>query len=299
MPLIRRYEGELVQGESSERKFMPFLMRGRNESIVLYEQAVDVTAVLAYLERVNAGLPEKKVTFFNVLLCAMVRAMALRPKMNRFVVGRRIYQRKWIDVSFAVKKKFHDDANMSVVKVRFDKEDTLSTVAEKVQRSISRGRDSAETGSEKLMSFFIRMPRPIIHFVMWFLRTLDYFNLLPGSMIETDETYCSMFLANLGSVGLEAPYHHLYEWGTVPLFGVIGKVAKEPTVDEAGQVVARDIVRVKWSYDERIADGFYCARSLDLFRDFMRDPQSLERPPQSPKPELRAASPEPEQAAAP
>jgi hypothetical protein len=284
MPLLRRYEGELIKGESSERRFMPFLMRGRNESIVLYEQAIDVTNVLAYLERANAGLPEKKVTFFHVMLCAIVRALALRPKMNRFVVGRRIYQRKWMDFSFAVKKKFHDDANMSVVKMRFEKDDTLATVAQKVQANIQRGRADAETGSEKLMSFFVRMPRPIIHLVMWVLRTLDYFNLLPASMIETDETYCSIFLANLGSVGLEAPFHHLYEWGTVPLFGVIGKIAKEPVVDDKGQVVARDLVHIKWSFDERITDGFYCARTLDLFREFVAHPERLEAPPEAAAP---------------
>ncbi len=279
MPLFRRYEGELVKGESSERRFMPFLMRGRNESIVYLEQAIDVTNTLAYLDKVNAGHKEKKVSFFNLLLCAVARSMGQRPKMNRFVVGRRIYQRRWMDFSFMVKKQFHDDANMSAVKVRFEKDDTLATVADKVQKAIGRGRDGAETGSEKLMSFFVRMPRPVIHFVMWLLRTLDYFNLLPASMIDTDETYCSIFLANLGSVGLEAPYHHLYEWGTVPLFGVIGKVAKEAVADERGQLTARDMVRIKWSFDERITDGYYCARTLDQFRELLADPAQLERPP--------------------
>jgi hypothetical protein len=102
---------------------------------------------------------------------------------------------------------------------------------------------------------------------------------MPAAMIRADELYTSMFIANLGSVGLEAPYHHLYEWGTAPLFGTIGKISKMPVVDAQGQIVARDIVSIKWSFDERIADGFYCARTLEFFRGLLTTPEVLEHKP--------------------
>ncbi len=88
-----------------------------------------------------------------------------------------------------------------------------------------------------------------------------------------------MFLANLGSLGIDAAYHHLYEYGTVPLFGTIGRVKKAPVVDANGEVVVRDVLETRWTFDERIADGFYCARSLEMFRSMVEHPEQLERPP--------------------
>lgn len=275
MEIIRRYEGVPVAGESATRQTMPFLMRGRNESIVMLEQRVDVTELMAWLARENAGLEEKRVSFFQVVLAAIVRTLGMRPKMNRFVVGQRLYQRKWLDVSFAVKKRLADDASMSAVKVRFEGHDTLETVARRVDEAIGRGREVKGTSSESEMRLFLMLPRLLRRLAMGVLRTLDYFNLMPGAMIRSDELYTNIFLANLGSVGMEAPLHHLYEWGTCPLFGTIGRIAKEPVVDEFGEVAVKEVCCFKWSFDERITDGFYCARSLDLFKHLLAHPELL------------------------
>jgi hypothetical protein len=282
MALFRRPDGDRVKDEGVTRRMMPFLMPRRNEAVVYFEQQIDVTNLLAFLERANAGLPEKKYTFFHAVLCGMARAMGARPKMNRFIVGHRLYQRKKMEFSFAVKKKLNDEAVMTIVKLPFEADDTLSSVRERIDAAINRGRDEKKTTSEKEMRLATMLPRFLLRFVLWLLRALDSFNLLPASMIEADELYTSIFIANLGSVGLEAPYHHLYEWGTAPLFGVIGRIAKTPVVDDKGQVVVRDMVTFRWSFDERIADGYYCARSLDIFKDLLMHPELLEQKPTKP-----------------
>jgi hypothetical protein len=214
-----------------------------------------------------------------VLLAAVARTQHLRPKMNRFVVGNRIYQRKRLEYSFGVKKRMDDEAPLTIVKLRFDPDDTIASVVERIDSVVARGRSEEITASEVEMKILLAMPDFLVRFALRAMRLLDYFNLLPASMIDADELYCSMFLANLGSIGLEAPFHHLYEWGTAPLFCGIGRVEKCPVVDGEGSLAVRDMLTVRWSFDERITDGFYCARSLELFKQFLSNPEMLEKKP--------------------
>ena len=282
MPILRRPDGVYIRDLKPLRRMIPYIMPTRNEAIVYFEQRLDVTNTLAYVARRNEGLEEKEISLFQVLLCGLVRTIGLRPKMNRFVVGRRLYQRNDIAMSFAVKKRMADDANMTTVKVVFDADDTVDQVAARVKEAVGVGRGRRKTTSEKEMSFFTRLPRFMLRFVMGAQKTLDYFNLLPAGMIRADPLYATMVVANLGSVGIDSAYHHLYEYGTVPLFATIGKVAREPMAMDDDSLAVRDVLRIRYSFDERITDGFYCARSLDLMKDYIRDPEQLETPPVDP-----------------
>ncbi len=275
MPLFRRPEGTYLRDVHPLRKLMPHLMPGRNESIVYFEQELRVGKALAWLDARNArGGP--KLTFFHLVLAGVVRALAERPQMNRFVVGRRLYQRDAIELSFAVKKRMADDAPLTTVKIRFVPGDGVDNDAGRVDEAIGVGRGEAQTSSEKEVALVTKLPGFLVRLAFWLQRTLDGLNLLPAAMIRPDPMYASMFLANLGSVGLDAPFHHLYEYGTIPLFGVIGRIQKAPVVTAEGTLAVDDVVRLRWSFDERIADGFYCARSLDLFKAWLEDPSTLE-----------------------
>lgn len=276
MPLLGRADGKLVEHLPPMRRILPHLMKTRNESVVYFEQIIDVSNTLAYVERAGEQGP----SLFQVMLCAAVRTLALRPRLNQFVVGRRVYRRNAIELSFVVKKGFSDDAAMTMVKVTFEPDDTLQSAARRVDEAIGVGRGDQPTASEREMGLVSRLPRFMIRFLVWGQRVLDYFNLLPASLIRPDPLYASAVLANLGSLGIDSAYHHLYEHGTASLFAVIGRVHKAPLVDEQGKVAVRDVVSVKFSLDERVADGFYCARALDLFRAFVEDPTPLERAPQ-------------------
>ena len=229
----------------------------------------------------NAGHDEKQVTFLQIFLCAVVRTIGKRAQLNRFVVGQRLYQRKQIEISFAVKKKFSDDAGLTTVKIAFSADETLDSLQQKVNAAIGVGKGTELTTSEKEVNLLTKLPRFMLRFIMWCQRALDANNLLPSGMIKPDPMYASMFIANLGSVGLEAAYHHLYEYGTIPLFGVIGRIHKTQCYDpDSKEFKAQDQVEIKWTYDERIADGFYCARSLEILKELIENPQQLEQVPE-------------------
>jgi hypothetical protein len=259
------------------RRTLPFIMTTRAESTVYFEQQLDLTNTLRYIEeRKAAGRP---CSLFQIILCAAVRVLAQRPLLNQFVMGRRLYRRKAIELSFAVKKALSDEGGMTMVKATFQPGDTLDDVARRVDEAIGVGRGSQSTSSEKEMSFMSRLPRFLFRFLVALQRLADYFNLLPAGMIRPDPLYTSAVLANLGSVGIDSAYHHLYEHGTASLFAVIGRVRKAQVVSESGEVRIRDVVSVKHTFDERIADGFYCARALEQFKEWIEDPGVLEQPP--------------------
>ncbi len=254
------------------RVLMPHLMPTRNESVVYFDQRLDVTETLVWAE-------ERGVKLFTIVLAGIVRALGQRPRMNRFIVGRRTYQREAVEVSFAVKKEFSDGGKLTTVKVTFAADDTLSKVEARVREAIAEGKGDEATASEKEMSIVTKMPRSLLRLSMWAQRALDYFNLLPAAMIRNDPLYASIFVANLGSVGLDAAYHHLYEYGTVPLFAVLGRTHRAPVVNDDDQLVVRTVAEMRYSFDERIADGFYAARTLELFKDYVENPARLEDPP--------------------
>ena len=276
MSIVPRPEGATVPGLPAMRRMLPFVIRGRNEAAVYFEQILDVTRTLAFVEERTAqgGAP---VTLFQVMLAAMVRTLVERPDLHRFVVGGRIRQRARIEISFAVKRALRDDGAMTTAKVGFEPGDDLDRVGERVYAHVREGKSGKKTASDVEMEWVTRLPPFALRILMWLQRGLDALNLLPPAMIRTDPAYASVFFANLGSVGLDSAYHHLFEYGTCPIFATIGRVKKGVVVGEDGAPAVRDVVSVKYTFDERIADGLYCARSLELFRRWVEDPATLGR----------------------
>ncbi|MBQ4334786.1 MAG: 2-oxo acid dehydrogenase subunit E2, partial [Myxococcaceae bacterium] len=179
MPLFRRPDGALVRDEGVTHTLMPFLMPSRSQAQVFLEQKIDVSRLLAHIERARVERPQANITLFTALLCAFVRTHAARPKMNRFIQGGRIYQRHRIEYSFGVKKRLDDASVLTVVKQAFEPDDTLERVAARVQDAIERGRAKRATQSEREMGLLAKFPAPFIRLAIAALRLLDRLNLMP------------------------------------------------------------------------------------------------------------------------
>jgi hypothetical protein len=278
MALGDRCDGVRLRKLPGFRKMFPFLMRTRTESAVYFSKRLAVASTMSWLERTNARR-DKKLSFFYVVLAAGVRTIALRPEVNRFVAGRRIYQRRTIDLSFVVKRELTEEASEVTLKLTFDPRSTIEEVARRVQDAVGSTRQSATSWDEKLTNFVTALPRPLLRFIVAGLRFLDYHGWLPASFIRDDSLHTSAFLANLGSIGLDAAFHHMYEWGNASMFVVVGKLKKEPVVNERGELEAADVVDMNFTGDERIIDGVYFSKTMDLFLDLIKDPEQLEAPP--------------------
>lgn len=290
----RRRDGTLLRGLPAFTRIMPYLMADKAGSIIFYQEDFDVTECLAYIKdwnHRNARTEGALLTLFEVVMVAAARAVALRPRINRFIANRRYYQRNQILLSFVAKKELSDDGKEVNVKVPFVPEETLATAARKVRDYIKKGISEDGYENEKVVDGMMHLPSFLLKFVNFAYNWLDDHNLLPYSVTESDPMWSTIFLANVGSFGLDAPFHHLFERGTCPIFMAVGKVRDESRVsaapDGSPHVDVRKILRVNYSFDDRIADGIYMGRSLELVRKFVENPEQLDRPPEIP-PETQA-----------
>lgn len=274
MPLFRRSDGDLVRDLPPIRRMLPFLMPGRNESLVFHEQVIDLTATLPFIADWNRT-HDRKLTLFHLVLAAIARAFHQRAGLNRFVNHGLVYQRRGVSLSFAAKKSFDDRAPIVTVKLDFPADEPLDAMVGRIVGAVGDGRAGKEKTVDKEMKLAVAVPGFVLRIALAVLRWLDRHNLLPAAMIASDPLYCSAFVANLGSLGIDRAWHHLFEMGTAGVFAVVGVGGKSVEVGTDGQPVVRDTLRIRYTFDERVNDGFYCARSLDLVRAAVEQPMLL------------------------
>lgn len=252
---------------------IPYIMRGRNESAIYHDELVDISEVRRWMKEYNTAHPDEPVTMFYIFLYLIARGFNARPGLNRFVSGGRIYQRRGTFLSFAAKKKFDATSPLVTVKLEFPEGEPFADCVRRIKTAIGEGRSDIERAVDKEVKLAMALPGVVLRAVMALLRWLDQVNLLPGAMIRPDPLYTTAFIANLGSVGIDRTYHHMYEYGTASLFGVMGPPRKIPVVEQPGNKVAvREVVELRWSFDERINDGFYCATALKHFARMLENP---------------------------
>ena len=275
-----RRDGRWVREVTGLQCIMSNLMPNRTDCEVCLQDKFDVTELSAYLEKKNASHPDYKTTLFHCILVAVTKMVRERPFLNRFIQGRRTYERYEISLGFVAKRRFADGAEESLMVLTPSDEDTLDTVSSKIVGDTTKMRKSetADGGIDATIDVFKKIPRLLLMFVIRCIRWLDFWGLVPKSLTEGDPSFTSVFLSNLGSIKCPAVYHHLNNYGTNSFMVTIGTIHKEEVIMPDGSKQIRDMVDFGATLDERIADGFYFARSLKLVRHIFAHPEMLERP---------------------
>lgn len=260
--------------------FMPYLYPNRADNEAFISEAIDLENIDRYLAEKNAALPdgEEPYKLFYLLLAALVKTITLRPKMNRFIKGGRVYQRDKLSLVFVVKKQFQDDAHEALAFIEFDETTTIDDVRRKLAAEIHACRSDKIDNSTAGMEMLGRLPRSVLRLVMWVLHRLDYYGRVPYSLVKADPNYATCFITNLGSIGLKAGYHHLSNWGTNSIFIVIGEKSLQPHWEADGSMSMREVLPLGLTLDERIADGYYYSRTVKLLKYLLHNPQLLETP---------------------
>ena len=264
-----RPDGELIRGLHPYRRLMGYVMVSRNESVVYFDSYADVEDLLQYIERCERKF---NVDISHCLVAAAMIGLAENPKMNRFSTGRRLYQRRGCAVTFSMKRKQLDtEAKLATVKLEAIPGETFAGLCERINSRVNVERSGQRTYADKEFDLLSAIPRPVLRFAVSTLRQLDYFNILPAGFIANDAMYTSMFIANLGSLGMDAGFHHLYEWGNCPLFMMAGKIEDRPVVRD-GELCVRKQIHIRWSYDERIDDGLNARFGIDSVVNALEHP---------------------------
>ena len=250
--------------------------RPDNEAYI--SERIDLTAIKDYLAKKNYEGIDFKYTMFHVILTALLKTITLRPKLNRFYKNENYYQRHEITAGFTMKKKFDDHAEEGLAFIHGKAESTLDSIHDEIRDQVTGYRGGKHDKTGDAMDLFNRLPRGLSKFIVHFLMWLDKHGWVPQSLIENDANYASVFITNLGSIKLKCGYHHLSTWGTTSLFVVIGEKKWSPVYDQNGFVRMTETLDLGLTVDERIADGYYYAKSVRLLKYLLEHPEELEKP---------------------
>ena len=278
---LDRPDAYYVKDADTMHKFFPYMLPNRTDNEAVMSETVDLTAIKAYLEKKNSDSPEFKYTFFHVICAAIAKTIALRPRMNRFYSGQRLYERKDITVSFVAKKQFVDSSEEALALIKFDRDgdSPIEQMYSKTKKFVYSVRREGKTdGTTDAMATILKLPRPFVKLLMKILNLLEYHGMYPQMLMKDDPYYSSLFISNLGSIKMHASYHHLANWGTNSIFVVIDE--KKPMIfyDSEGNPSVREGLKLGITIDERIADGMYFANSIKILRKLMENPELLELP---------------------
>ncbi len=277
-----RSDGRRVRTLSPMAQLTAYFQVERNSCTNLFEESFEISHIDRYIrQKRREGLTDFGIT--HVLLAAYVRGIAKYPQLNRFIAGQKVYSRgNDIQYCMVIKKEMTVDSPDTSIKVHLSPSDTAADVYRKLSNAVADVKKSQELDSslDSLMMALTTIPSVFMKATVWLLKLLDYFGLLPAFLLELSPFHGSLFFTSMGSLGIPPIYHHLYDFGNLPVFGAFGCKRKAMEVLEDGTVVQRKYIDVKFALDERICDGYYYATFFKYYRRLLAHPEVLDTPPE-------------------
>jgi len=277
-----RKDGRRVRTLHPMAQITSYFQVERNTCSNLFEESFEITHVDRYIrQKRREGLKDFGIT--HVLLAAYVRGVAKYPQLNRFISGQKVYSRgEDIQYCMVIKKEMSVDSPDTSIKVHLNPRDTAEDVYRKLNAAVESIKATQELDSslDGLIMALNLIPGVIMKFIVWFLKLLDYFGMLPVFLTELSPFHGSLFFTSMGSLGIKPIYHHLYDFGNLPVFGAFGMKRRANEITEEGEVVQKKYIDVKFVLDERIVDGYYYATFFKYYRRLMAHPELLDNPPE-------------------
>ena len=277
-----RNDGRKIRTLAPMAQITAYFQVERNTCSNLFEEAFEITHIDRYIrQKRKEGLTDFGIT--HVLLAAYVRGVAKYPQLNRFINGQKVYSRgNDIQYCMVVKKEMTLESPDTAIKVHLHPADTAVDVYHKLNAAVEEVKATQEldSGLDNLIGYLNLIPSVVLKFVVWLLKLLDYFGLLPKFLTELSPFHGSLFFTSMGSLGIPPIYHHLYDFGNIPVFGAFGCKRRALEVQEDGSVVQKKYIDVKFTLDERICDGYYYAVFFKHYRNILRHPEILDNPPE-------------------
>ena len=274
-----RRDGRRLRKLDPYNAMIPFIMKEKSEASNYFSESVEITEIEKFLrkKRIDGYLG---MGMLHLFIASYIRTAAQYPGINRFCSGQRIYARENVEFMMTIKKRLRADASETSIKIAFDRNETLTDVYNKLNAEINKIRnDGDETKTDNLAKNFMKLPRGILRFTVGALKALDYIGMLPNVIIDGSPFHGSVIMTDLGSIGLPAIYHHLYNFGNLPVFIAMGAKKKVYEMDSKGNIATRRYIEFKVVVDERICDGFYFSQAFKYYKSVLRNPEILDQPP--------------------
>lgn len=271
-----RPDGKKVRNLSPVFRVIPSVMLERADAQVYFKQDIPLKALDEYIDRKQSeGI---RVTYMQIIYAAIVRIMGERPALNRFAINGSLYERDKIQVSLVIKKGLEDNSPETPIKLTYNGNETIFEVIDRLENAITENKDlSASNSTDKLAGALSLVPDFLIRWAVKILRFLDNYGLMPKAIINASPFHTSVFLTNVGSLGIDSIYHHLYNFGTTSMFFSMGK-KKKSYIYEDDDIHEEKCITIAFVGDERICDGYYYAASFKQLNKYLKKPELLEQP---------------------
>lgn len=274
----KRPDGRVIKNLEPMQQVMPYILKTRTDSMNMYEDTFACEAWDSYIkEKAEENI---KINYMHIVIAAVVRLIALRPQLNRFVMNGKIYARPKIWVSFVVHPTLQDGSVGTTIKLCFEGTENIFEIAKIIDAAVEKETTKrvGENDTDKLLRFLMKViPGPFIKLVVNTLLWMDKHNIMPKMIVDLSPFHTSFFITNLKSLGINHIYHHIYEFGTTGLFFAMGKEKNIPVI-KGSEVIAEKHMGYGLVSDERFCDGLYFALSLRQLRKYMKNPALLEVP---------------------
>lgn len=270
-----RSDGKKVKNLEPLFRIIPSIMLERNDAQVYFKQDIPLKTIDEYInKKAEEGI---RMSYMNIIYAGLVRIIKERPKLNRFVMNGTTYQRNKIFVSLSIKKSLTDDGQETVIKIPFDGTENIFEIKEKLDATVEKNKEKETVNkTDKVVKILNLTPNFLILWSIKILRFLDKYGIMPKAIINASPFHTSVFLTNVGSLGIDSIYHHIYNFGTTSLFFSMGKKKKSYIYDE-DEIKEEKCITIAFVGDERICDGHYYASSFKQLNKYLKKPELLEK----------------------
>ncbi len=274
-----RKEGRKLRTIPPMNVFMPYIMKKRSDGQNFFEDVIDISNVERYLdEKHKEGYTD--MTILHVILAAYVRVVSERPGINRFIAGRKIYARNNIECTMTIKKEMSLESPDTCIKVEFDPRDNIYNVYKKFRKVVKDALAQENNDFDNTARKLTKIPGFIIRAIVKLLFGLDYMGWLPKALLNVSPFHGSMIITSMGSLGIPAIYHHIYDFGTLPVFISYGSIFTGDAIKRDGTRERHHFVTLKVVTDERICDGYYYASAFKRLKRYLLHPEMLDKSPE-------------------
>lgn len=274
-----RYDGWRVRNVDAVFSVIPYFLRTRMDAQNYFEQRIPIDHIEAFIREHKEDIPG--LSIMHVVIASMIRLVSQRPYLNRFIMWNKIFARNYINFSIVIKRSLSDEGEETLIKPYFQPTDTLQDVSRKILEEQNKNQKVGQQNSSDFISKVLGyLPDWLMRVVVFTLLWLDKVGLLPRFIEQASPWHCSLFLTNIGSIGVESIYHHLYEFGNCSIFLAMGKKSQRHTVNKAGDVKGYKSILLKYVMDERICVGWYYASSMRMLDRILMNPSVLLTPPE-------------------
>jgi hypothetical protein len=273
-----RYDGWRVRKVDPVFSVIPYILRTRMDAQNYFEERIPIDHIEKFIKEHRDDIPD--LSIMHVVMAGIVRLISQRPQLNRFVMWNKIFARNHLSFSIVVKRSLSDEGEETLIKPYFLPTDTLQDVVRKTKHEQENNQKAGQQNASDTISKVLGLlPDFAMRVVAFLLLWLDKVGMMPKFIEKASPWHCGIFLTNIGSIGVESIYHHLYEFGTCSMFVAMGKKSRKHHLNKHGEVVVNKSILLKFVMDERICDGFYYASSMRMLNKILENPAVLLEPP--------------------